>query len=618
MSEMIPLTATREGQLGDLLTENGLDHTDRDLVNIWSAPQNKFVQDDKRPPFLVHSGDVFQVPAPPLPRDAVLSEYVCTGSEKSADEAVAAIKAKHGEGALDEPTVKLEDFTTEYVLKLAHNQQFRIKRSASPPVPIQAGEKLVYPTRKRPAREHDASPATGLQDGKNVLPTGQSPFEVKVELTENGQILKLFDLVDQPETHPATASYPAPTGRWRVQPVKFKITLKSTPADAKPKRVVVRVVNNDCDLFFEEHTSGELLEPGEHIWAWDGFNVPAPKGADPDVGQANTRQLRGAMTVMVTAYPEVGLPGTGELHLVNRPAKAAFVDVIIDLKSSRATGIAYLSFNHALEDGGLWALTMAAAALVVAGALAVDAVAAAIQYGVQGRITDDQAKTHAEVLGGIAGGSLLLGTVLTASILGSHKLTDEEFTKLSGDILRGIEIHWSRHNLTVNGQPFMFDAVAKTEDGHDAVRFALMSPLGEQRACNLSLPFPFCPVTMPYSTSTEDNQETGAHEFGHSILREAFGDDWSTTHKGSSGGMLDQNANGLIGSPAPPAEVDLMHYRTGDGAHFFDITSTNPDGTPKTWVKNEAHYKAHIARSKAANVDVLGWIEIAQVEFREA
>jgi hypothetical protein len=58
--------------------------------------------------------------------------------------------------------------------------------------------------------------------------------------------------------------------------------------------------------------------------------------------------------------------------------------------------------------------------------------------------------------------------------------------------------------------------------------------------------------------SASDREYTGAHEVGHSVLRERGGVEFSLTHKGSSSGG--QEAVDGTSAPAPPAEIDVMLY----------------------------------------------------------
>jgi hypothetical protein len=58
--------------------------------------------------------------------------------------------------------------------------------------------------------------------------------------------------------------------------------------------------------------------------------------------------------------------------------------------------------------------------------------------------------------------------------------------------------------------------------------------------------------------SVEDRQNTGAHELGHSVLRERGGVEFSLTHKGSSTtGQVPVPGTAV---PAAPAEIDVMLY----------------------------------------------------------
>lgn len=600
MTDRIPLTATRDMQLADLLRENGLPAETRDLINIWNAPENaEVVRNPVHTAHLLKAGDVMQVPAPPLAPGTVMSTYTCTGSEASTDAIVETIKASHGEGAEEQLGVEPASFTTDYVLGLAHNQQFRNRRRASPPVALGAGEQLLYPTRTRETRTHDVSPSTPMQDGSTSVATGPGPFEVKVSLQESGQILKILDLVEQPQDMSPKANI-TPTARWRASTVKFKVKITPRAGEITPTSVEFRVYKPDDDrdlsgvYFTETRTDAPWTTNGEHTWEWDGFTKPAPAAGADDTALVDTRTLRGRLTVEVIVHSTAGL-SRYSLHLANRPAKAGFVDVRANLETREVLGFAHLSFNHAGEDGGLWLLTLLAGAILAAATVGAIAIAYAVDDNDEHPLTEEQKTNYYIAMGASAAGIMGLAALM-GLIFAAPRLSSDDFSTCKDEVLRGIEKHW-RQQLRIAGRVYEFYGGA-SEGGTDTVRFALMGQLNSaQRACNLSLPFPFCPIVLPYKANdTIDTMETGAHEFGHSILVEAFSTNWSQRHKGSSTLVTQAVIEGPDGfaPPGAPIERDLMIY--------YDETTRTLESFERTF---------------ASEVDVLGWIEVAQVEFVE-
>jgi hypothetical protein len=113
------------------------------------------------------------------------------------------------------------------------------------------------------------------------------------------------------------------------------------------------------------------------------------------------------------------------------------------------------------------------------------------------------------------------------------------------------------------------------------------------RSCNLGVLHPGWPVLfIPEKPDGPEawreawarnaDRHTGGHEFGHSVLLDGWGFQWSLTHKGSS--HADQDTISRWTSkdnnwdyPDPPAEIDLMvYYKRKEG------------GVPDLWERNVA------------------------------
>jgi hypothetical protein len=107
-------------------------------------------------------------------------------------------------------------------------------------------------------------------------------------------------------------------------------------------------------------------------------------------------------------------------------------------------------------------------------------------------------------------------------------------------------------------------------------------------------------VLMPFNGDFAYNIETGAHEFGHSILVAAADKHWSKTHKGSTNDLQDtiRGADG-IQRPPDPQPCDIMIY-------YDDIDPTTGHD------RQEPYWRVY-----AVPTDVLSWIEICQIEFKE-
>ena len=78
-----------------------------------------------------------------------------------------------------------------------------------------------------------------------------------------------------------------------------------------------------------------------------------------------------------------------------------------------------------------------------------------------------------------------------------------------------------------------------------------------ERSCNWGVLEEGLPIAYVVTKEDDWNEIVGAHEFGHSVLADGWGREYSLKHKGTTNAI--QNA---IGPPAPlpPTEIDLMKY----------------------------------------------------------
>lgn len=587
----IPLTATRDTTLEELLRENGLVSDSARLTDIWTADQNREnLRTTPRSPHQVVSGETWYVPPPPLPRDAILSTYTCTGSEASTAAIVETIKASHGEGADEQLTVAPDAFTESHLLGLAYNQAFRNRRSAG--AAIAAGETLRFPTRRRRARTMNVAPSTDVQSSTNQIPTGDGPFIVTVALEREGQVLKVLDVLEEYRLVNGQDPNQHVNAEWRPADgkVRFKITIEPRAGEVDPTRVTIRVRKPDESVYYTEERT-DWTTTGEHIWEWDGFTVPPPASGGAGhagSGDVDTRVLRGQLTIEVVVVAASGW-SLGSLELANRHAGAGWLD--IHKHGTQIDGYAYLRFGHANEDEGLWAVTLLGsllAAAVVAG-LGV-ALPMAID-DLDGGMSDDTRDDYLVALGVTAGVTAAAWLAILIPIIMATRLSDSDFTTMKGHVEEGFRLHWLREGMKrvrIGADHYRFSAEVRASGGHDRIRFALTSDDISGRGCNL-VPLVgavFCPF-LPGNES--HNKYVGAHEFGHSIIIAAADLWWSMYHKGSTN--LSSEANNTFQVP-PSKERDLMIYYAPD---------------TEGW---------HYDKMHSAPLDVLSWIALAQIEFK--
>jgi hypothetical protein len=141
-------------------------------------------------------------------------------------------------------------------------------------------------------------------------------------------------------------------------------------------------------------------------------------------------------------------------------------------------------------------------------------------------------------------------------------------------IKEGIHKYWSRNasqspkrKIVVGGVDHEVTTQA-IDDSSRGVRYIVDHGIFSDRACNFGVIVPGGAIdfTLPPPGSVrdpdEDQRETGAHEFGHSVLKDGWGYSYSLHHKGTS--TAAQNPVGPD-YPPPPAEIDLMTYFSKGG-----------------------------------------------------
>jgi hypothetical protein len=186
------------------------------------------------------------------------------------------------------------------------------------------------------------------------------------------------------------------------------------------------------------------------------------------------------------------------------------------------------------------------------------------------------------------------------------------FTRMKDLIRDGIGLYWSRPRVRV---AWSYEVITKAiERDSDAIKFILTKPtplknipmlpdrvrdfFAEQQSgerCfnpGVLAGSDALPIIFYYDGPLDPDwiKETGAHEFGHSILLRGFDKQTSITHKGTST-ESQVTIDGAYRYPPAPNEIDLMKYsRDPKPADFY-------------------------ARVKAAEEDVLALLSLARIQF---
>jgi len=137
-------------------------------------------------------------------------------------------------------------------------------------------------------------------------------------------------------------------------------------------------------------------------------------------------------------------------------------------------------------------------------------------------------------------------------------------------IVDGIHKYWSRNSgpwfpgavsaaprrkLNLSSGIYDVDTMAMVTDY--GVEYVVEKVWLVERSCNWGVLEEGLPIAYVVTKEDDWNEIVGAHEFGHSVLADGWGREYSLKHKGTTNAI--QNA---IGPPAPlpPTEIDLMKY----------------------------------------------------------
>jgi OmpA family len=165
-----------------------------------------------------------------------------------------------------------------------------------------------------------------------------------------------------------------------------------------------------------------------------------------------------------------------------------------------------------------------------------------------------------------------------AWVTGKASRTGNEEHNLALSNQRAESVNWSRNasqtpprKIVVGGTDYQVTASAVDDSGRrGAVFYTIELGIFSDRSCNWGVVLPGWGISYVVPIEDErDGRETGAHEFGHSVLKDGWGYAYSLKHKGTSTAWQ-SNVGPAV--PSPPAEIDLMKY------YNFKDPSSNSEG----------------------------------------
>ncbi|MFO0618112.1 MAG: hypothetical protein U0414_36305 [Polyangiaceae bacterium] len=386
--------------------------------------------------------------------------------------------------------------------------------------------------------------------------------------------------------------------------IAFRITL---PAPAK--KTLVEIVHQRSVIYTRQWDGGEFLLPGVHLFAWDGYD---------DQGVFDTIRMKdGLLEARVTTVDMLGRTAVGRTQFRGGPGTMRWLDARLDRQKKTAEVTVYAHFRKPseVEVSGFKLPVSKGLADVMSGAIsAVSGMESSILPLVPGVDKIPETTSLDDVLDGTplldlvkppSVSEMLNNHTATISIRlpGVFDLNDDEFETFKNDIVFGIGKHWSRM-VTLDSEPWAL-AVSCRERPVDNIPIFLMkgitdmardsfgrtdtSPvLGSGRGLDRSFNMACFAEGLPIVDIWDDGDASdrrrvvGAHELGHSVLREAYDPFTSATHKGTTtifgaavakeaalvtSGVSDVVVSGITRSDPLGDEIDLMYYQADSGKH---------------------------------------------------
>lgn len=410
---------------------------------------------------------------------------------------------------------------------------------------------------------------------------------------------------------------PLRPGEWRLgaSRVRFLVTTTSPSLEVR-----FEVLRGEAVYYGEVHAEGELLAPGVHVVTWDGRDLQGVW----DSAVLKENDLSARLTV-VDAAGRIRV-ATAALHTA--PSTVRWVDARIDPAARAVTVHTYARYRSPSE------LEL----------FSVDVGLPALPGGTVASYLGEAARRLPVLpwpsLPGAAGAALA-AVGAPAAIVGDRvrlrvnfppllDLDENTYQTLKGLTIEGIHQHWSRvgeRAVAIDGEAYDLEVHGR-ERAHDAVNTFLCRTLpealgrigvgdGTVDSGDLGTrPFNAClaegwPIVIFWSEGFRIGylRRSGAHEIGHTVLREYQNIFVSMTHKGTSDFGLDQQPIAAARTRSEeaaeaPHEVDLMHYHHAE--------ARNGDETEEEIEAEEARLDA---LTFATEDDARGLVTLASVMF---
>lgn len=394
------------------------------------------------------------------------------------------------------------------------------------------------------------------------------------------------------------------TWRTREAKIAFRITVPFASM-----KTIIEIVHQRHVVYSESHELGQFLVPGTHLWLWDGFDSNGVY--DSKVLKSNELLARVTVTDMQgrvsVATTEIGTgPGNVRWTDVRVDTKLKTIDVSIFIKATKPSDHNFASVTFPLPKGTGEFFTKAIDAMGSTPGLSMVPLFPEVVDKIPERIGNPPPFVPALPKGSIP--QLLNDDrmTLTAPFPTAFDLDPVFQAKFKRELLFGISERWSRL-VTLDGETYelrahvserqsdafwiiLSAALPKALDTMFGTGNNYIGPQTGSRSFNLASFGEGLPILYIFDDKSSsaadpiDQRDLGAHEFGHTVLREAYDPLVSSCHKGTSDPIGTISGLAVPFSAVPAGMLgDIMLYYPG-GAVTSRTWSTEDDARALAWM----------------------------------
>lgn len=394
---------------------------------------------------------------------------------------------------------------------------------------------------------------------------------------------------------------------WKTREAKLAFRITVPFASLK---TVIEIVHQRHIVYSEVHELGAFIVPGVHLWLWDGFDSNGVFDSkvlksNEIVARVTITDMQGRVSVATT---ELGTgPGNIRWTDVKVDTRLKTIDVSIFIRATKPSDHNFASVSFPLPKGTGAFLSKAIDGFGSNPALSMVPLFPEVVEKIPEHIGNPPPFVPAlpkESIPRLLNDDRM---ALTAPFPSAFDLDPVLQAQFKRELLFGISQRWSR-DVTLDGETYRLTAhvserqsdafwvilsaaAPKALDAMFGTGNNYIGPQSGSRSFNLAsfgegLPILYIYDDLDAGSADPDNQrDLGAHEFGHTVLREAFDPLTSACHKGTSDpiGAISSSAPVFLTTVPLGGLGDIMLYYPG-GPDEARTWATEDDARALGWM----------------------------------